>query len=104
LRNEARQLQTRFEFFNVFNHTNFSIPSTANATMANATLTSGTFGTLSPPTRGQRTIQVALKLLFSFLNSLGDSSPFRYSDPPIHSAKSGKTKARNVSCNVVITH
>ena len=63
LREDQRQLQTRFEFFNVFNHTNFSSPSTAN-NMANVTLTSGTFGTLSPPTTGQRIIQLALKLLF----------------------------------------
>jgi hypothetical protein len=56
---DQRQLQTRFEFFNFFNHTNFSSPGTSSTT-----LTSGSFGTLTPPTTGQRIIQLALKLLF----------------------------------------
>ena len=56
---EQGELQTRFEFFNALNHTNFDGLSTANAT-----LTSGTFGVLTPPTTGQRIIQVALKILF----------------------------------------
>ena len=56
---EQGELQTRFEFFNALNHTNFDGLSTANAT-----ITSGTFGVLTPPTTGQRIIQVALKILF----------------------------------------
>ncbi len=57
--NEQGELQTRFEFFNAFNHTNFAPLSTANAM-----ITSGTFGVLTPPTTGQRIIQIALKVLF----------------------------------------
>lgn len=53
---EQGELQSRFEFFNAFNHTNFGSPT--------STITSGSFGIISPPTSGQRIIQVALKILF----------------------------------------
>ena len=53
---EQGELQTRFEFFNALNHTNFGSP-TSN-------ITSGTFGVITAPTSGQRIIQVAMKFLF----------------------------------------
>ena len=53
---EQGELQSRFEFFNTFNHPNFGSP-TSN-------ITSGNFGIISPPSSGQRIIQVALKILF----------------------------------------
>ncbi len=53
---EQGELQSRFEFFNVFNHTRFGSP-TSN-------LTSGSFGIISAPGSNYRIIQVALKLLF----------------------------------------
>lgn len=54
---EQGMLQSRFEFINVFNHTNFTGFSSTN-------ITSGSFGVITPPTTGQRIIQVALKLIF----------------------------------------
>jgi hypothetical protein len=53
---EQGALQSRFEFFNMFNHPRFGSP-TSN-------ITSGDFGIISPPSSNQRIIQVALKLLF----------------------------------------
>jgi hypothetical protein len=53
---EQGELQTRFEFFNAFNHTRFGNP-TSN-------LTDGNFGIISPPTGNARIIQGALKILF----------------------------------------
>lgn len=53
---EQAELQSRFEFFNAFNNTNFGSP-TGN-------ITSGEFGIISAPTSGQRIIQVALKFVF----------------------------------------
>jgi hypothetical protein len=53
---EQGELQSRFEFFNVFNNTRFGSPS--------STITSGNFGIISPPTGNARIIQAALKILF----------------------------------------
>ena len=53
---EQGELQSRFEFFNAFNHPRFGSP-TSN-------ITSGTFGIISPPTGNARIIQAALKILF----------------------------------------
>lgn len=53
---EQGALQSRFEFFNMFNHTRFGSPT--------SDITSGSFGIISPPTENQRIIQVALKIIF----------------------------------------
>jgi len=53
---EQGALQSRFEFFNMFNHTRFGSPT--------SDITSGSFGVISPPTGNQRIVQVALKILF----------------------------------------
>jgi hypothetical protein len=57
---EQSELQTRFEFFNAFNHVYFGAPSNANSS-----ITSGSFAVVTPPNSYQpRIVQVALKLLF----------------------------------------
>jgi hypothetical protein len=53
---ERLRLQFRAEFFDVFNHTNFSNPS--------ATLGNPNFGVITSTANGPRTIQGALKLIF----------------------------------------
>lgn len=53
---EQGKLQSRFEFFNVFNATRFGNPTSR--------IDSGSFGTIAAPTANQRIIQVALKILF----------------------------------------
>ena len=52
---EDAKLQFRFEWFNAFNHTNF--------TSRNTTITSGSFGKISAA-QGPRIVQVALKFIF----------------------------------------
>jgi hypothetical protein len=59
---EQSALQSRFEFVNAFNHTNFGSLSTSNASLSSPS----TFGVLTPPTSGDpyRIIVIALKLVF----------------------------------------
>ena len=53
---EASYVQLRGEFFNIFNHANFSDP--------NANLESGSFGQITAQRGDPRIIQVALKFYF----------------------------------------
>jgi hypothetical protein len=56
-KDEARQLEFRSEFFNVFNHPNFSNPSTARSSPSS-------FGVISTMSAAPRIIQFALKYQF----------------------------------------
>jgi len=56
---EQGSLQSRFEFFNAFNHPRFANPSTSNSN-----ITSSSFSQITAPTSNFRIIQVALKILF----------------------------------------
>ena len=58
---EKKILQMRFEFFNVFNHTQFVIPGGLSSSTGN--INSGTFGYVTNA-RDPRIGQIALKFLF----------------------------------------
>jgi hypothetical protein len=68
---EKTKLSFRSEFFNIFNHTNFSIPvhSMSSASFGKITQTVGTalatsVGTTAGAVGGPRQIQLALRLTF----------------------------------------
>ncbi len=62
---ERFNLQFRSEFFNVFNHTNFSVPDRTSAQLFNQSLAPiATAGRLNSTSTTSRQIQFALKLRF----------------------------------------
>lgn len=62
---ERSNLQFRVEFFNVFNHTNFSVPDRTSAQLFNQSLARvATAGRLNSTSTTSRQIQFALKLTF----------------------------------------
>jgi hypothetical protein len=60
---ERWRVQLRGEFFNTFNHSNFTTPASGGSNYPNFTLSSSTFGTITSA-NDPRIIQLALKVVF----------------------------------------
>jgi len=60
---ERWRLQLRGEFFNTFNHSNFTTPASGGSNYPNLTVSSSTFGTITSA-NDPRIIQLALKVTF----------------------------------------